>query len=82
MSPPFCWNPHISIIYSATSFATYYGNEEAIKYERVYLDGDDGKVALDFAYPSDSFIDSKKVVLMVPGVSGASTANYCLEAVF
>lgn len=82
VSPPFCWNPHISIIYSATKFATYYGNEDAIKYERVYLAGDDGKVALDFAYPSDGKFDCKKVVLMVPGVSGASTANYCLEAVF
>jgi predicted alpha/beta-fold hydrolase len=48
----------------------------------VYLAGDDGKLALDFAYPADGNFDSKKVVLMVPGVSGASTANYCLEAVF
>lgn len=58
VSPPFCWNPHISIIYSATKFATYYGDENAVQYERVYLDGDDGKVALDFAYPFNGKIDS------------------------
>lgn len=81
-SPVFCWNPHISIIYSATQFATYYGDEGKVGYERVYLDSDDGKVALDLAYPFSGTIDSKRLVLLIPGVSGASTANYCLEAVF
>jgi hypothetical protein len=27
-------------------------------------------------------IDHDKIVLIIPGVSGASTAGYCLEAVY
>jgi len=77
-SPAFCWNPHISLLFGQTKLGTSYGNEAAVKYSREYLDTLEGKIAFDISYAEDR----RNIVLIVPGVSGASSAGYCLEAVF
>lgn len=77
-SPAFCWNPHISLLYGQTKLGTSYGNEEAVNYSREYLETKEGKIAFDISYSEDR----KNIVLIVPGVSGASSAGYCLEAVY
>ena len=77
-SPAFCWNPHISLLYGQTKLGTSYGNEAAVNYSREYLETNEGKIAFDISYAEDR----RNIVLIVPGVSGASSAGYCLEAVF
>ena len=42
----------------------------------------EGKIAFDISYAQQQLEASNNVVLIVPGVSGASTAGYCLEAVY
>ena len=79
-SPAFCWNPHISLLYGQTKLGTSFKTESAIGYKREYVLGSEGKIAFDIAYSESGVHD--KLVLMIPGVSGASTAGYGLEAVY
>jgi hypothetical protein len=68
----------MSLLYGQTKLGTSYGNEEAVNYSREYLETKEGKIAFDISYSEDR----KNIVLIVPGVSGASSAGYCLEAVY
>jgi len=72
------------LVYGQTRLGTTFEDEASVGYVRKWIDGkelDEGRIAFDIAYPTSKKFDAKKTVLLVPGVSGASTAGYCLEAV-
>ena len=74
-------NPHVSLILGQTSYATTYGTTENVGYERRYIDHEEGKIALDLVHPHNERPGSP-VVLMIPGVCGASNSGSMLEAVY